>query len=171
MKQIARAFLAFVCSLLALAGCDQQGRLVEEPGLEKLARGISTEGDVRNAMGKPEMVWEEESGERVLEYPRGPNGVKTWMFDIARDGKLRDWRQVLTEENFRKVSPGMSMDTVRRMLGKPRSTVQFRLRNEEVWDWLYEQGAGSRKLFNVHFDIATQKVARVSTSEDPDVKP
>ncbi|WP_151446103.1 outer membrane protein assembly factor BamE [Lacisediminimonas profundi] len=170
MKQLVRAFFAFFCSIMAL-GCDQQGRLVEEAGLEKLARGVSSEGDVRTAMGRPDTVWEEESGERVLEYPKGPNGVRTWMFDIGKDGKLKDWRQVLTEDNFKRITPGMSMDQVRRMLGRPRSTMQFRLKNEEVWDWLYQEGPGSRRLFNVHFDIGTRVVTRVSTSEDPDVKP
>ena len=144
MKQLMKAILAFACTVFAL-GCDQQGNFSEEPALSKLAKGISSEGDVRNAMGKPDTVWEEENGERVLEYPRGPNGVKTWMFDIGRDGKLRDWRQVLTEESFKRVRPGMSMDEVRRLLGRPRSTVQFRNRNEEVWDWLYQEG-GTRRL-------------------------
>jgi outer membrane protein assembly factor BamE (lipoprotein component of BamABCDE complex) len=155
--------------VLAL-GCDQQGRLVEEPGLEKLARGISSEGDVRTAMGKPEIVWEEEGGKRTLEYPKGPNGVKTWMFEIGPDGKLKDWHQALTEENFRRVTGGMAMDDVRRLLGKPRSTAQYRLKNEEVWDWLFQEG-GTRRLFNVHFDMASRRVLRTTTSDDPDIKP
>ena len=172
MKQLVRALIACCCSIFAL-GCDQQGRLVDEPGLEKLARGVSTESDVRAAMGRPDTVWEEESGERVLEYPKGPNGVRTWMFDIDKAGTLAGWRQVLTEENFKQVTVGMSMDQVRRLLGKPRSTMQFRLKNEEVWDWLYEEGPGSgmRRLFNVHFDIGTRQVVRVSSSDDPDVRP
>lgn len=172
MKQLLRAMLAFCCSILAL-GCDQEGRLVDEPGLEKLARGVSRESDVRAAMGRPETVWEEESGERVLEYPRGPNGVRTWMFDIDKSGILVDWRNVLTEENFKRVKPGMSMDQVRRLLGKPRSVVQFRMKNEEVWDWLYEvgPGTGTRRLFNVHFDIGSRQVVDVSGSDDPDIRP
>jgi outer membrane protein assembly factor BamE (lipoprotein component of BamABCDE complex) len=169
MKQLMKAILAFVCAVFAL-GCDQQGNFSEEPALSKLAKGISSEGDVRNAMGKPDTVWEEENGERVLEYPRGPNGVKTWMFDIGRDGKLRDWRQVLTEDSFKRVRPGMSMDEVRRLLGRPRSTVQFRNRNEEVWDWLYQEG-GTRRLFQVHFDIGTRQVRMSTTADDPDIRP
>lgn len=169
MKQLMKAILAFACTLFAL-GCDQQGNFSEEPALSKLAKGVSSEGDVRNAMGKPDTVWEEENGERVLEYPRGPNGVKTWMFDIGRDGKLRDWRQVLNDESFRRVRPGMSMDEVRRLLGRPRSTVQFRNRNEEVWDWLYQEG-GTRRLFQVHFDIGSRQVRMSTTADDPDIRP
>jgi outer membrane protein assembly factor BamE (lipoprotein component of BamABCDE complex) len=169
MKQVLKAIFAFLCAVLAF-GCDQQGRFSEEPALSKLAKGVSTEGDVRNAMGKPDTVWEEEKGDRVLEYPRGPNGVKTWIFDIGADGKLRDWRQVLTEDYFRRVQPGMSMDEVRRLLGRPRSTVQFRNRHEEVWDWLYQDG-GSRRLFQVHFDISSRQVRMSTSADDPDIRP
>jgi outer membrane protein assembly factor BamE (lipoprotein component of BamABCDE complex) len=169
MKQLVRAFFAFVCSIAAL-GCDQQGRFVEEAGLEKLSRGVSSEADVRAAMGRPDTVWEEEGGARTLEYPKGPSGVRTWMFDIDRAGTLKDWHQVLTPESFKRVTPGMSLDQVRRLLGRPRTIVQFQLKNEEVWDWLYEEGAGSRRLFNVHFDIDSRTVTRTSSSEDPDIK-
>ncbi len=166
MKQVLKAVFASLCALLAL-GCDQ---FSEEAALAKLAKGVSSEGDVRNAMGKPDTVWEEDNGERVLEYPRGPNGVKTWMFDIGRDGKLRDWRQVLTEDYFRRVQPGMSMDEVRRLLGRPRSTAQFPNRNEEVWDWLFQEG-GTRRLFQAHFDLQTHKLRMTSMADDPDIRP
>jgi outer membrane protein assembly factor BamE (lipoprotein component of BamABCDE complex) len=169
MKRGLKAIVAFFCGLLAL-GCDQQGRLMEEPALSKLAQGVSTEGDVRNAMGSPEMVRDSGAGEKVLEYPRGPNGVSTYMFDIGGDGKLRQWRQVLNEEYFRRVQPGMSMEEVRRLLGKPRSTAQFRMRNEEVWDWLFQEG-GTRRLFQVHFDITTKTVRMTTMADDPDIRP
>jgi outer membrane protein assembly factor BamE (lipoprotein component of BamABCDE complex) len=146
-----------------LSGCDKNGRPVEEFGLDKLEKGISAEADVRQVMGKPEIVWEEEDGSRTLEYPKGPEGVRTWMFAIGRDGKLRDYTQVLTEENFARVKPGMSKDEIRRMLGKPRTIVQYRLKNEEAWDWRYLSNHTPR-LFNVHFDITSGKVTGTSSS-------
>ena len=63
-----------MASVVLLAACDQQGRFTEEVGLDKLAKGISGESDVRMVMGQPETVWEEESGARTLEYPKGPAG-------------------------------------------------------------------------------------------------
>lgn len=150
--------------LAALSACDRQGRPVEEFGLDKLAKGVSTEGDVRVVMGQPETVWEEEDGTRALQYPKGPEGVRTWEFTIDKSGKLKDYRQLLTTENFSQVTPGMSKDEVRRMLGKPRSIAQFKLKNEEVWDWRY-QDVTVPSLFNVHFDMGTGKVNRTSTSE------
>jgi outer membrane protein assembly factor BamE (lipoprotein component of BamABCDE complex) len=57
----------------------------------------------------------------------------------------------------------MSRDEVRRLLGKPRTVAQFKLKNEEVWDWLYLDRTEQR-LFNVHFDMASGKVTGTSTS-------
>jgi len=158
-----RHVITALAVLLSL-GCDREGRPIGEFGLERLAKGVSSEGDVRAVMGQPETVWEEEDGTRALQYPKGPEGPRTWEFVIDDAGKLKDYRQLLTEENFSKVRNGMGQDEVRRMFGKPRTVVQFRLKNEEVWDWLY-QGVTAPRLFNVHFDMSTGKVTRTSTSE------
>lgn len=163
MIRIFRYLLLLATSLLALA-CDRQGRPIEEFGLEKLEKGISTEGDVRVVMGEPDTVWEEKDGTRTLEYPKGPEGARTWFFYIGRDGKLQDYRQVLTDENFARIRAGMSKDEVRHMLGRPRTVMQFKLKNEEVWDWRYLSNHETR-FFNVHFDITSGKVTRTSSSD------
>jgi outer membrane protein assembly factor BamE (lipoprotein component of BamABCDE complex) len=164
MKTLIRR-IAFLVCLLVLASCDREGRAIEEFGLEKLEPGVSTESDVRMVMGAPGTVWDAEDGARSLEYPKGPEGPRTFFFDIGKDGKLTGYRQVLTQENFARIKPGMSMDAVRRILGKPRSAAQFQLKNEEVWEWLYLERPTSPKLFNVHFDMPTAKVTRTSESE------
>lgn len=153
--------------LLLLTACDQSGKPIEEFGLEKLERGVSSETDVRQAMGQPDTVRENQDGTRTLEYPKGPAGARTWMIDIDSNGKLSGYRQVLTEENFARIQPGMSMDEVRQLLGKPRSVVQFKLKNEEVWDWRYLQSNHTTRLFNVHFDMGSRQVTRTSASVDP----
>lgn len=162
MKQLILGIVAAL-GLLMLAACDQQGRPQEEFGLEKLAKDVSTESDVRMVMGQPGTVWDAEDGSRSLEYPKGPEGHRTWFFDIGKDGKLKDYRQVLADEYFEKIKPGMSMDAVRRTLGKPRSAVQYKLKNEEVWEWLYVERSGLQRLFYVHFDLKTNIVTRVSS--------
>ncbi len=70
-----------------------------------------------------------------LEYPRGPEGVTTWMVTTAPDGTVRTIEQVLTAENFQRVRPGMSQDGIRRMLGKPTKVEAFALKQEEVWGY------------------------------------
>lgn len=163
-----RHFLRFFFCIVfagALAACDQQGQPVEQFGLDKLAKGVSSESDVRLVMGQPETVWEDDDGTRLLEYPKGPEGARTWVFTIDQYGKLQDYKQVLTEENFARIQPGMARDDVRRMLGKPRQVTQFKRKNEEVWDWRYLDGV-TAKSFNVHFDITSGKVKQTSTTED-----
>lgn len=158
-----RKFLLLGASVLLFA-CDQQGRPIEEAGLNKLGKGVSSEADVRMVMGQPDTVWEEDDGSRTLEYPKGPEGARTWMFSIDRYGKLQDYRQVLTKENFARIQPGMTRDDVRRLLGRPGGMVQFKRKNEEVWDWRFLDGVDV-KMFNVHFDIGSGKVTQTSIME------
>jgi outer membrane protein assembly factor BamE (lipoprotein component of BamABCDE complex) len=165
MKRWAQQILLLGAALLAF-GCDREGRPIEEFGLDKLAKGVSSESDVRMVMGEPETIWEEADGSRALEYPKGPEGVRTWMVIIDRSGKLRDYRQLLTEENFARIKPGLSKDQVRHTLGKPRTVVQYKLKNEEAWDWRYLPSPGTdARLFNTHFDISTGMVTRTSSSD------
>ena len=115
-------------------------------------------------MGAPETTWEDEDGSRILEYPKGPEGARTWIFTIDARGKLVEYHQALTEENFARIKPGMPRDDVRRLLGKPRTVVNFKRLKEEVWDYRYTDTFGAR-LFNVHMDEGTGRVTRTSTSE------
>ena len=161
---LTRRLLSLLATLALLAGCDREGKLVQEIGLDRLAVGISSEGDVRDAMGKPETTWEEEDGTRILEYPKAPEGSRTWIFTIDPHGKLTEYHQALTAQTFARIQAGMSRDAVRRLLGKPRTVVHFALSKEEVWDYRFLDGQQSR-LFNVHFDQASGKVLRTSMSE------
>jgi len=165
MKNFLRGLFGLLCGLL-MFGCDQHGRPIEEFGLEKLTNGVSTEADVRAAMGEPGSVWEDGGGARTLEYPKGPAGHRTWMFNIDSGGTLRSYTQVLTEENFATIKVGMTRDEVRRKLGKPRTVVEFPLKNEAVWDWRYLASPGTERFFNVHFDRDSGLVTRTSTSDE-----
>lgn len=161
-----KRLFAALFSLVFLAACDRDGKPIEEFGLDKLAKGISGESDVRMVMGQPGTVFEEDDGTRVLEYPKGPEGARTWMFRIGADGKLQDYHQALTEENFAKIQPGMTKGDVRWMLGKPRRIVPLKNLNEEVWDWRYLSVNPAVRMFNVHFDMTTGNVKRTSSTDD-----
>src|SRR3569832_2482084 len=138
MKQLVCIITA--CFLFFLvAASDRQGQPIQEPGLEKLTKGLSTESEVRMAMGQPDTVWEEEDGARTLEYPKGPEGARTWMIDIGKDGKLKDYRQVLTEENFSRKTTKKRKNTKQHKHNKPHTNDQNKHKNEEVWDWRYLQ--------------------------------
>jgi outer membrane protein assembly factor BamE (lipoprotein component of BamABCDE complex) len=88
-------------------------------------------------MGAPDQVRQTASGTR-LEFPRGPWGHHTWFVDVGPDGKIAKAEQVLTEENFNRITPGMAQDDVRQALGRP-SHVQGLARNRGmVWSYRYE---------------------------------
>ncbi len=105
---------------------------------------------VEARVGAPGSVWKNADGSEVWEYPSGPSGVQTFMIDIGPDRTVRAVRQVLMEEYFSKVVPGMSRDEVRRMLGRPKEVWYFPARDEEVWTWRYLEV--NYRLFNVLFD-------------------
>ncbi|TDQ89763.1 hypothetical protein [Paraburkholderia silvatlantica] len=134
--------------------------------LRGLTPGVSTLQQVREQMGKPETERVFDDGSRRLEYPRGPQGLKTWMVDIGPNGRLVAITQALTAENFAKVHAGMSEDEVRRLLGKPGQVAGYRLKKETVWSWKWlEGGVTPEAYFNVHFGPD----GRVTTTSRSDI--
>lgn len=134
--------------------------------LKGLTPGVSSLDDVRSQMGKPETERVFDDGSRRLEYPRGPQGLNTYMVDIGPDGRLVAITQVLTAGNFAKIRIGMSEDEVRQLLGKPGQVAAFRLKQETVWSWKWlEGGVTQEAFFNVHFGPD----GRVTTTSRSDV--
>lgn len=179
------AAMGLISSLLALFGCDQQkvDQAMKQAGdkaraawntikpdsqlFQGIQPGVSTEAELREQAGRPDIVWEEEDGSRRLEYPRGPEGATTWMVSIGADGKVAKIEQVLTAENFARVRPGMSRDAVRRLLGKPTKVEAFALKKEEVWGYRWWKQPQEKAFFNVHFDQGSGLVTTTSRSDDP----
>ncbi|MDF1484660.1 outer membrane protein assembly factor BamE [Ramlibacter sp. H39-3-26] len=142
-----RAVGALALGVLAMlaAGCDEQR-------IRELEEGTSTEADVRARFGQPENVWDEPGGARTLEYNRQPEGHQNYMVTIGPDGRMSALRQVLAPHNFAKVVPGMPMEQVRRMLGKPARKMSFALKQETAWDWRYIDPPNTPMVFTVTFD-------------------
>ena len=146
--------------LLGLAGCDQQA-------IKELEEGVSTEADVRARFGEPEKIWDAPDGGRTFEYNRQPAGHRNYMITIGTDGKMSALRQVLTPDNFRRVQPGMGVEQVRRMLGKPARQVPYALQNEVAWTWKFLEPPSTTKAFNVIFS-PDYRVLRSEVGPDPD---
>lgn len=150
----------FFTSLLALLGCDNAG-------IEQLVPGQSTEADVRKALGTPEIVREEDSGARRLEYPRGPEGQRTWFVWLDARGKFVRAEQVLRPDNFARIRAGMDEDEVRRILGKPTLVERFALRPDEtVWTWRWLQDSHDAMEFSAYLG-ADGAVRRTEIRDDP----
>lgn len=150
---------ALLIMLLPLGACDFIAQ-------KTLVAGESTEADVRRWMGQPDLVWEEEDGSRVLEYPRGPMGLETYFVSIAADGRYRRIEQVLTPGNFERLKAGMSRDDVRQVLGRPGETARFSLSREEVWSWRHKAADTRIMYFNAHFDQDSGKLKKTSVTVD-----
>ena len=153
-------FIAGISALLALWGCDPQR-------IKELEEGVSTEADVRARFGNPENVWDGPGGERIFEYNRQPAGHQNYMISIGPDGKMTALRQVLNPVNFARVQPGMMMEEVRKMLGKPMKQTPYALKNEIAWDWRYMQPPNTSMVFTVWFN-PDMRVLRTSTAPDPE---
>ncbi|NDZ16191.1 outer membrane protein assembly factor BamE [Variovorax sp. WS11] len=158
-RRIARrvAVAALLAAGLWLAGCDPKR-------ISELEEGVSTEAHVRARFGEPENIWDSPAG-RVFEYNRQPQGQKNYMITIGPDGKMAALRQVLTPENFARVRPGMAMEDLRKLLGKPARRTPYPLKNETAWEWRWVQPPNSPMVF-----IATlnddQRVVSAGSSPD-----
>jgi len=146
---------------LSLAACDPQN-------ISELEEGVSTEADVRERFGPPEAVWDGPDGAQVYEYNRQPAGHTNYMITIGPDGKMAALRQVLNARTFAQVQPGMMMEDVRRMLGKPMKITPYALKRETHYDWRFMDGATESKIFTVVFD-ADMRVVSTLTVRDPDL--
>ncbi len=88
-------------------------------------------------MGPPDLERQTATGSR-LEVPRGPMGHHTWFVDLDAAGRATRAEQVLTEPNFRHITPGMTQDEVRQRLGRPSEGQGLGRSRGVVWSYRYE---------------------------------
>jgi len=128
----------------ACAAYDGRGLILGSDGLN----------EVLHVMGQPAQRWQDADGALQLAYPRGPMGFHTYMVRLAPDGKLQRIENVLGEQVFARIRPGMEMEQVVRLLGpaQPAWNVYFARRDELVWEWRYCDAASNAARFDVLFD-------------------
>ena len=149
-----------LASLLVLAACDAQR-------ISELEEGVATEADVRARFGEPEKVWDAPGGARIFEYNRQPAGQRNYMITVGPDGRMSALRQVLTPANFAKVMPGMRLDEVRRLLGRPAKVTPFERKREVHADWRYLDAPNTSMVFTAIFS-PDDRVMRTLTVPDPE---
>jgi hypothetical protein len=154
-RAIRMGILAF---LLSLGACDNQ-RIAE------LEEGVATEADVMARFGTPENVWDSPEG-KVFEFNRQPAGQKNYMITIGPDGKMAALRQVLAPRYFAQVQPGMAMEDLRKLLGKPAKVTPYKLKNETEWDWRWQDEHGGAMVFTAVLN-SDLKVVRSGSTIDP----
>ena len=155
---------AGVCCVASLLwGCDGQR-------IQALEEGVATEADVRREFGVPDNIWDGPAGARIFEFNRQPAGQRNYMITVGTDGKMTALRQVLTPENFARITPGMAMEDVRKTLGKPARTTPYALKNEVEYDWRYVAPNNTAMLFTVTFNT-DYRVLRTASVPDPSAEP
>ena len=159
-------------TMAGLVGCDAR-RIAE------LEEGVATEADVRARFGEPEKIWEAADmattplpgaaaapGARTFEYNRQPQGQVNYMITIGADGRMSTLRQVLNPQNFARVLPGMRMEQVRKMLGKPMKITPYALKQETHYDWRHLNPPGTARIFTVVFDRDLAVLDTMSADEE-----
>ena len=164
--------MGLLTALLGLVGCDPQ-RIAE------LEEGVATEADVRARFGEPEKIWDAADmattplpgpaaapGARTFEYNRQPEGKANYMITMGADGKMAALRQVLNPQTFAKVLPGMPMETVRKMLGKPMKVTPYAASQTTHYDWRYLNPPNTAMIFTVVLDQNLSVVSTASVEEE-----
>lgn len=143
--------LVLVVSLIALSACASYSGRGLQPGLAMLP-------DVLTTMGEPAMHWQNADGREQLAYPRGPEGMQTFMVFLGVDGHLERIEGVLDSQHFARIANGHSdKEHVMRLLGPPQPqwTEYFKARDELVWEWRFCNDWNEVAKFDVLFDATT----------------
>jgi SmpA/OmlA family protein len=145
MKAARVLFLA-----IFLSACASYDGFTLKPG--------APEAEVRSVMGAPAMEFAQPDGSRDLVYPRGPLGTRTYMATLGADGKLQGVRNVLSDDVFSAIKPGMTQEQVLRLIGPPRDKEHFARTSQTAWDWKYVDTWGYQSIFSVMFADADGRV-------------
>lgn len=157
-------FLATLATALAsalLPACD----IVNLPQIKP---GITTATEVLERMGEPGFRHWNDDGTATWEYSRQPAGVHCYMISFDRQQVVARLEQVLGDEYYARVRPGMSKDDIRRLLGTPGSRTMFDNLREEIWEWRVEGIPSTEETyFMVHFDTEHGGVKKTSSRVQP----
>ncbi len=130
---IRQSGLGFKTILLALtvvlSGCAGYGPTQEFIGLTRNATIAR--------LGTPDPMPADLDSARRLDFPRGPAGKHTYAVYFDAQGIVTDYRQLLTDENFAKIVPGLDESAVVDLIGVSRITFGLARNRGYVWNYRY----------------------------------
>jgi hypothetical protein len=124
MRKIFKPLL--ILCLAGLAGCVSYA-----PDRQLLGQD---QAQVIASMGPPSRERQLPNGSR-MEYPRGPFGKNTYFVFLDAQRKVTGWENVLTTQNFDKITPGMSAEDVTYLIGDSTSIFGVGQRMHKVWEY------------------------------------
>ena len=147
-----KLWTGLIASML-LAACASYSGSGLKPGEARL-------DEVQALMGLPALRWQDADGSIQLAYPRGPAGLESFMVKLGPDGLLQSIANVLNEQTFARIRPGITKDEVLRLIGPPdySRSVYFKARDELAWEWRFREVYGNPARFAVLFDATAGTV-------------
>ncbi len=121
--------------------------------------------EARGGVIKPTDEFALPGGGTRLAFAQGSYGKETYMLDFDAKGVLVSSTQVLTEENFATIVPGMPAAEVRLRLGRPVHVINVSRQRLKVWNYRFARG--DCVWFQISIDDSTQKVTEASMGSDP----
>ena len=142
-----------------LAGCAANPQRVS-PGMSS--------NEVSAALGKPIATGRLPGGEEYWDYSMQPYGFSNDRVTFSADGRVREVRNLLTEENFGNLQKGMTPEEVRLIVGPSAPYEQRRFAGgTSSWTYRYKERSIT-KLLHVIFD-SSDRVEWHYTEWDPNV--
>ncbi len=136
-------------SALALCAC---AAIQPEQTAQKMIG--SPESAVRETFGAPTETYQLAGGTTRWIYSKQPLGYDVYAADFDSAGKLRDFRQMLTENEIYKAQVNVwTKRDVMEHWGKPREPVQYYpMMKREAWSYRLYKDAYQPAHFSAYFD-------------------
>ncbi len=128
--------------------------------------GLSRDETIRS-LGKPNPLPADLQSAQRLDFPRGPFGKHTYSVYFDEQGRAIGFRQLLTEENFEKVIPGMAVTEVITLIGVSKDT--FLLGRDRGYVWSYRYDTPLCRWFQIEFSLEN-KVRSAGYSKPPECR-
>lgn len=152
-------FVLTLLTVFALAGCAGM------PGPTSVRTGEAQDA-VRAQLGAPATERKLASGESAWYYATGPSSYYTWRVVFGSNGRVTEYTQVLTMQNFFALQEGATRDAVLDRLGPPMERMSFTNTGTEVWTYRYLDGT-FQMLADVTFGAGAGTFRQVTTFLDP----
>ncbi|MFN5446548.1 MAG: hypothetical protein ACK5AJ_07850 [bacterium] len=123
------SLLAAILIIAITAGCAGYSPSKSVIGVDRVALVVD--------MGQPDREYTVD-GVKVLHFPRGPAGSHTYFVYLDENDRVLRWEQVLTEDRFNSIQPGMTKDQVVQSLGVTNITIGLARNRGSVWHYRYE---------------------------------
>ena len=127
----------------------------------------TTIADARSELGRPTAEIRLADGGTRLQYSGQPNAQSVWNVDFDAEGRLRQARQMMTDEAFMQITSGKDTRAdVLRDFGPPAEVYRYRLKDETAFMYRYYTFGGFKAAMFVYFDPAGV-VKRTEPGMDP----